>query len=311
MTKQTAEKQRPKKRSAPKQVYISTSRQTDIRPVRQALESCGVKVFSPDQLNLPGRSLAQITRTAMTDADIIILVSDPIEVGFAFYEAGFAQALKKPTVALLSKDTAVEPWIARGIPYLRLDPSATDSVDFIVNQILALPHPGLSPKKIEGAQTKPIGHLADELLEQLRASGKRILEQRLAEIITAAVQASGVRSVSQRGLDGKGERGADIAVWSDDLSPWIANPLPIDLKLHLDRSQSLLASSIQTPKATEGTGALWTLVIYLTSAIPLEPAFLPPNVLVMQAEAFVKALKEKSFGDLMRELRNERVHGRR
>ena len=115
-----------------------------------------------------------ITRKAMIDADIVIAVSDSIDVGFAFYEAGFAQALRKPTVVLIPKDAPVEPWIARGIPYLRLDPDATDSLNFIVNQILAVPHHGSSSTKGEGAKTKPIGHLADKLLKDSGQPAKKL-----------------------------------------------------------------------------------------------------------------------------------------
>jgi hypothetical protein len=310
MTNRTADKRRPKKRSGPKRVYISASRQTNIIPIRQALESRGVKAFSPDQLDMPGMSLAQITRKAMIASDIVIAVSDSIDGESALYEVGFAQALRKPTVALIPMDAPLAPWIARGIPYLRLDPSATDSLDFIVSQILATPHHGSSSTKDEGAKTKPIGHVADALLERLNAPGKRISEQILSEIITEAVQASGVASVSQEGSGGKGDTSAAIAVWAYDLSPWVANPLPIDVKLHLDSAQTLIASSTRTATAAQGSGALWTMVIYLTASICLEPGFLPHNVFVMQAEAFLKAIREKSFGDLVRGLRNDRVHGR-
>jgi hypothetical protein len=311
MTNRTATKRHSKKRPGPQQAYISAARQTDTLPIREALESRGVTVFSPDQLDLPGMSLSQITRKAMTEADIVIAVSDSVEMGYAFYEAGFAQALKKPTVALIPKDAPIEPWIARGVPYLRLDPSAKDSVNFLVNQILAVPHQGSSLRTQGGAETKPIGRRADELVGRLQPSGRSISERLLAEIIVEAVQASGVTSVSQEVSQGAGPPHVALAVWSEDLSPWVANPLPIELKLHLDSPQALIASSLLTTKGMEGSGALWTLVIYLTAAIPLEPGFLPPNLLVMQAEAFVKGLKEKSFGDLVRGLRNERVHGRR
>ena len=45
MTKRIADKRRPTKGSLPKRVYISASRQTNILPIRQALESRGVKAF--------------------------------------------------------------------------------------------------------------------------------------------------------------------------------------------------------------------------------------------------------------------------
>lgn len=307
MAKRATDKRRSNKGVAPARVYISASRQINILPIRQALANRGVKVFSPDQLDMLGKSLEQITRKAMIDADIVIAVYDSFDVGFAFYEVGFAQALRKPTVALIPKDAPVEAWIARGIPYLRLDTTATDSLDFLVNQILAAPHSSVSPRKDEGANTKPIGQLSDELLERLNVAGSSISESVLSQIVAEAVQASGVKSVSQTDF---GNTRADIAVWTEDLSPWVANPLPIEIKCHLESVQTLIASSVFANNSAEVSGALWALVIYVTSSISLESGFLPHNVLVIQAGEFLKSLKKTSFGDLVRVLRNERVHGR-
>jgi nucleoside 2-deoxyribosyltransferase len=55
-------------------------------------------------LDLPGQTIVQIVREVMRRADLVVAVVDRTpDSGFVFYEIGFAQALEKPTFALLGK----------------------------------------------------------------------------------------------------------------------------------------------------------------------------------------------------------------
>jgi hypothetical protein len=53
----------------------------------------------------------------------------------------------------------------------------------------------------------------------------------------------------------------------------------------------------------------WGLLIYNGPTLAPASVPCPPNVLLIQAEKFVESLRDIGFGDLIRRLRNERVHG--
>jgi hypothetical protein len=61
-----------------------------------------------------------------------------------------------------------------------------------------------------------------------------------------------------------------------------------------------------------GPGTLnWTLVIYGEATSTAERVkHLHPHILLTSAKDFLVSLKDIAFGDLIRELRNERLHGR-
>jgi len=52
-------------------------------------------------------------------------------------------------------------------------------------------------------------------------------------------------------------------------------------------------------------------LIYLHSPLDPAQAIRAPNILAISAEEFLRALQGMSFGELVRKLRNERVHGAR
>jgi hypothetical protein len=105
------------------------------------------------------------------------------------------------------------------------------------------------------------------------------------------------------------DQGADLAVWSDDLAPWIGLPLLVQLKAHPAGPSDLSAAASRAADALAGPGMLWGLLLYHGS--PIDPAKIqaPPNVLPLQAKAFLEELRETGFGDLVRRLRNQQVHG--
>jgi hypothetical protein len=291
----------------PKAAYISAPPCVDTSAVRKALESKGVQCFSPDQLDLPGQNLSQILREAMERADLIVAVVDPtVASNFVFYEVGFAQALSKPTIVLLMGDVPPSTWLSSGIPYFRFDPDRPSGLDFGITQILKIPHHGarsaLSPSK----RTHPLGLRADELLAQLRAAGDKILELELEAIIEQAIRESGVTTLS------KGEehnKYVNLAIWSNDLTPWVGNPLPIEIRVTLSSTAEVNAAVGQLVQSMAGGSILWGLLLYVRSEVDIAKAATIPNILHMSAEHFLEALRDTSFGDLIRRLRNERVHG--
>lgn len=293
----------PRVRSA----YVSAPKSLDTTQLRTTLASKGVRAFSPDELDLPGRTLTEVLRQGMERADLVVgLVGPTPDSSVVFFELGLAQGLGKPTLALLTGDASAFPWLASGIPYLRFDPAQPTGLEFGLSQMLQSPDLGTkaAPKPLR--RTQPLAGRADRLLDRLRAAGDTIRETEFEAIIAEAIRESGVTSVSPgRG----GEKRIDLAVWSDDLAPWIDNPLLIGLRPTLRTFAEVRGAVGQFVRAMAGGDRSWGLLIYLRADSDVIQALAVPNVLCLSAAEFLGALRGTSFGDLVRRLRNQRVHG--
>jgi hypothetical protein len=101
----------------------------------------------------------------------------------------------------------------------------------------------------------------------------------------------------------------DFAVWSDDLPPWIGNPLAIELRRQLRGTADVNVAVGQLNQGMARGNMQWGMLIYLHSLIDVANAVVAPNIISISAEQFLESLRNTSFGDLVRQLRNQRVHG--
>ncbi len=291
----------------PRSVCVAAPSGVDTVPIRKSLEAKGVRPFSPDELDLPGLRLDQILREALQRADIVVAVVDATPASsFVFYEVGFAQGMNKPVIVLLMADASSSFWGSTGVPYFRFNPDNPAGLEFAINQILAIPYQEVKTSPAPTRRTQPLGGRVDDLLTRLREQGVTLTDEDFQTIISQAIQASGVTTLAQ----GNGEqKNVDLAVWSDDLSPWIGYPLAVALQRSLQGATAVAAAIAQLTQGMARGNMLWGLLIYLQSPLDVGSAVTAPNVLAVSAERFLEALRTLSFGDLVRQLRKQRVHG--
>jgi hypothetical protein len=294
------------KEPSPKEAYISAPRNVDTRPIREAFEARGVKTFSADQLDLQGL-LSDILQKAIRRADFVVAVLTPTPASdFVLYEMGCGRGMGKPVFVLLAEDMSPSLVASSGLAYFTYNPENRSALDFAVQQILAALHHGEAPLTAH-KRSKAIGQRAEELLSQLRKEPARLREQALAAVVGQAIRESGVTSVAQPG----GVRPIDFVVWSEDLSPWVGNPLAIEIKQAINGAGDVNLAVGQLMQAMSQGAMPWGLLIYGTSQIDVANAIAVPNILAISAEDFLQALRTMGFSDIVRRLRNERVHGGR
>jgi hypothetical protein len=292
--------------SAGLRAFITSPVSLDVRAVRQILERRGITTFTADELDLPGRPLSEILQEGMSRADIVVgVLGTGTSSDNVLFELGFAQAMKKRTLVLVSGDAPLSTWASTGIPYVRADLTNPQAVDFAVAQILKVP-PYVDSRGAPVRRTRPLGKDADQLLARWKGAPGPPNGQVLEEVVVEAIQQSGVDVVSQSGGP---DRGFDLAVWSEDLEPWVSNPLFIQLKASIGSEAALQDVVLSLVRTMGSTGVHWALLIYGDSPLAPEKVIGALNVLAIRAEDFLRALEGASFGELVRKLRNERVHG--
>jgi hypothetical protein len=258
--------------------------------------------------------MSMVLMEAIGRADIVIAVFGGREESVnVLFELGVALGLRKPTLIIAPQDETNSPDAPTGIAYLRADPDDSAALEFGLAQFLAAPpHSDASPKP-DQKETRPLGPEADTLLARLRANHGQLTDQHgkplLQDTIVQALRASGISRVSLG--EKHGDARIDIAVWSNDLEPWVRNPLLIQVKNSLPGKGELDTLVRRFANAWGPESVNWALVIYREAAPEAHRLrHLNPHILLLSAEEFLVALKDTAFGDLIRKLRNERVHGK-
>lgn len=292
-----------KTKSGKKRVFIASS-QADSPEVRKALQHLDLDAVTLDQAATPGSTWVDSLHQCISDADIVIgVMGDQRRDSNVFFELGVAAALDKPTALFIGPNYPIDLAPPSGIPYLRMDLQNEDAVMFGVKQVLSLSPRSAIHQPSAGFTTRPIGTLADRLLEKLPLANPQEFE----ELIYEAVRGSGAPTIA-RGREAE-DKGVDFAVWSSDLEPTIANPLLIECKNSL-RSQSDVNEAIgRMFRALEVIRNGCGIVVYkeVGDAPQATPRTLP--VLFVSAEEFIGGLRDLGLAEYIRKLRNTAAHG--
>jgi hypothetical protein len=299
--------EKPKRDNGRRKVFITSSRPEDAKALGATLDHLGIDWFTLDDVDLPGRNLLEVLLACIERADVVLAVLDASPKSRnVFFQLGVAQGLKKRTLALVEGEELLPSVISFGTPYLRTRADNSKAVEFALTQLLAAPpHSGKAPEEAV-TRTRPLGKRADELLARLRDKEGSMREEDLIEILRQAIEASGVTAVSSATL--KGAR-TDLAVWSEDLEPWVHNPLIIEVRKTL-RGQADVDQVVGgVRRFMEATKVPWAMVIYGNTSARTADRLRFPNILVISAEDFLESLRTAGFGDIVRRLRNTSVHG--
>ena len=103
--------------------------------------------------------------------------------------------------------------------------------------------------------------------------------------------------------------GVDFVVWSEDLSPWVGNPLAIELRQNVLGGADVSVAVGRLTQAMARRQIPWGLFIHGRSTLDVWNAIAVPNILSISSEDFIERLRTTSFGELVWRLRNQRVHG--
>jgi hypothetical protein len=183
-----------------------------------------------------------------------------------------------------------------------------EAIDFAVDQILAAPSPVKGSDDAERRDYHGLGPSADVFLREARAAIGAGEGLRLEEIVARALRQSGVDVIAEHpGAD----RGVDLAIWSDPLQPLLGNPILIEIKSRIRTKDEARSALQHLSSAIASSGTQWGLLLY-GEGPPNEGKLwtsAPPNVLVLSLATLFDRMRRQPFSEIMKTLRNRRVHG--
>jgi len=200
-----------------KTCYIAAPAGTNLRFLRNALETRGIHVVAPDRLTSGSDSQTGV-REAISAADLVVgVLTRERRSQWVLFEIGQAIVLGKQTLLLIPRDLARQLPELTGVLTIRATPSNSDAIEFALDQILAAPEPKpVQASVVSGS--RPLGPAASNLLEGYRAAVAASDYRGVEQLVANALRRSGLDLVVESETLG---RKVDIAVWSDVLQPYV------------------------------------------------------------------------------------------
>jgi hypothetical protein len=227
---------------------------------------------------------------------------------WVLFELGQAAALGRQIVLIAPPKLSAVPSHLKRFLVIRAGPTNHDAIDFALDQILASPERPPIPRATVTSFRPSLGTDADSIITDLQLAIKRSDYRAVERGVVQALRGSGVDIVSESPTP---DLGADIAVWSDELQPFVGNPLLIEIKSRVRDLSELRRASDHLFSAVSSRGGTWGLLLYGEgpSNLALHSKGTPPTILTCSIGDLIEQLRARSFAEVIRDLRNQRVHG--
>lgn len=299
-----------------KSCYISIPKKNWVLELADELRIRGIKaVFATDVDELEG-SYASTVASVIKSCDITLCIADDEEsLKSVLFEAGIAFGVGKKVLLVTPYDAGYVPINYSEFPIIRLDSSQYREIANYVEEVLKYGKRPIFKKKYNFIPSKPIGEYSKRYIESLRETERRIIagaDKRKTSIdfektIADSIRKSGVNIVSE--FRSRKYR-PDIAIWSDELTYIGANPLIVEVKSTIGSLSDLDRVVEKLNHYLYESNSKYGLLIYLIGPERSQYFYdLPSNILAISGYELLKALKTESFGEIIRDLRNQRVHG--
>ena len=299
-----------------KSCYISIPRKNWAIELAEELKHRGIKaVFATDVEEFEA-SYASTVASVIKSCDITLCIADDEEsLKSVLFEAGIAFGIGKKVLLVTSYDTGSIPINYSEFPIIRLDSSQYIEIANYVEELLRYGKRPISKKKYNFTPSRPIGEYSHRYLESLRNIEKSIVEgadrgkasREFEKIVADAIRKSGVNIVSE--FQSRKYR-PDIAIWSDELTYIGANPLIVEVKSAIKSVSDLDRVAEKLNHYLYESNSKFGLLIYLIGPDRSQYFYeLPSNIIAVSCYELLESLKYESFGEVIRDLRNQRVHG--
>lgn len=286
--------------------FISASVGANLSVLSDELQKRAIDVVIPDQFEA-GFLQASQAHQMWSNIDLVIgVITRERRSDWVLFELGQAWAQNKQILLIMPPRGIVLPIELRHLMTVRSGLVNREAIGFALDQLIAAPQRTTLPRRVP-AISNGLGAQADHFIVRARQAISEGRGQDLEFVIADAIRASGVEIISSD----KGERGPDFAIWDDELQPFLGNPVLVEIKTSIQK-QSLRYISSKLAGQVFSSGTKWGLVIYGSASDANEalPSVVP-NILAISTDALLQQLRHKSFADVIRQLRNERVHGAR
>jgi hypothetical protein len=275
--------------------------------LRESLLARKIRPLIPEEL-FEGSDWASEIQRQILEADLVIgILPRGKQSPWVLFELGQAWALGRQILLLASPKSDTVPYSLQRVLVLRTEPDNREAIDFALDQLLAAPQETPRPESKKVFLSHNLGGDVSDLVSRLNRTLATRNAREFETVIADAIRNSGVDMVVNAPAS---DTGADIAVWSDVLEPYVGNPLVIETKMRIPDRDVVDAAARQLRSYMAASGTRWSLLVFGEGPGVEDKLWrnLPPNILVIPARTLIESLRTQAFPEIIRDLRNRRVH---
>ncbi len=291
-----------------KTCFVLAPRGIPLEILRESLLAHDIRPLIPQELSA-GTDWPSELQRQLVQADLVIgILPTGRQSAWVLFELGQAWAVGRRILVIAPPGSEPVPSTLQRLLVLRIAPDNRQAIDFALDQLLsAPPEPPAKEEARKPFESMVLGTQADSLLARLDQSLHSGGAQDFEKTVSDAIRGSGTDVVVE---SPERDRGADLAVWSDVLEPFVGNPLLIEVKLKIQTKAKAGEVFKQLSSYLGASDIRWALLLY-GDGPPPEDRFwrsCPPNILLMSARVLLEGLRTRTFPEIVRDLRNRRVH---
>lgn len=291
--------------------FISAPAGVNLVKIKSILKEKGLEFVHPSEIPSAGQSISEKISKLISQADLFIAVFDnELSNDNIFFELGLAVAQKKQIIILAPSNFELPSDLA-GFLYLKIDADNIEALGFTVDQLLAAPFKRTKKRQVTKPLhiSKPIKFGIIELRNKLKSIDSRIAGYELENFVGDILKESGISIIKQ---SDRPDFGADFAIWSDDLSGILGNPILIEIKKSIKSASQVKKVTNQLLRYMDKSNSRSALVLYLEGLSSYEAQSTARlfNIIFFKLDEFIEQLQDKSFADTVRKRRNIIAHGR-
>ena len=272
----------------------------DTSVLRQTLEEKSIRWFDQTSVKV-GSNWIDAIESALTRSDFVCAVLPEGQHENVLFELGIAYARRKPILAFVGSSASL-PSDILSLTYVRADPKDRAAIQTALRTFLA--YATETPiRKSQWPQPKRGLPSKESFLPPSAAHAAQEFEQK-----TAALLQKGGFIVSWP--TERRDKGADFAVWIDELQHSIGNPLLVEVKAGKLSMKKIREAASQLRAHVAKTHGRCALLVYWDQQNRKFPALSVewPLVFHLSGAALTRLVKEGRLPDELIRLRNAAVH---
>jgi hypothetical protein len=292
-----------------KTCFIAAPAGANLGVLSKSLKERGIRVLVPNDLNV-GVDWASEIQKQIAQADFVVgIITADQSSSWVLFELGQASALGRRIILIVSPKALPIPFTMHQFVVLKTEIDNADAIGFALDQVISAPVNSIRERSSLSTLLIPLGKKTDEFIKRLdrEVIGK---EWNFKELVVDAIRESGADVVSVSPSEAVG---ADIAVWSDVLEPFVGNPLLVGVKSEVKEEQDVAWAAWQLAQQVATSGSMWGVLLYSVGPEFDGELFAEssPNIFILSIRSLLERLRIQAFPELIRDLRNLRVHGMR
>lgn len=284
-----------------KSCFISASFGTDTSVLRKALEARQIKWWDQTSMG-PGSSWLDVIEEGLTQSDFVCVIIDQEQNNNILFELGIAYAKRKPILAFIDSEVKL-PSDLLSLTYFRVSPKNRKVVVSALDTFLQHARPVSYRRKRKVSvkshqRSKPSAEATPKISSYTESENKTAeLLQEAGFIVTGPEERKG--------------KGADFAVWIDELEDALGTPVLVEVKAGNLTDKKIEDAAAQLRKHVANTHGRCALLIYWDQANREFPSLSAewPLVLKLSGSNLIKLVAEGRLAQELVRMRNMAVHG--